>query len=488
MTSTSTRQADGTAPDGTAPDGTARVGTGRPRQPGPLDRPPGPVARRMNALVRTLAASWVADPRVAVGLAGAGLLLGMLLGATAPNAEAIGVRLPLTLLPSLREHVVLASILLYAAEILAGLGLAGMLWANSKGWRPDPRHVFLAATGVVAVMVCLTPVGSSDVGSYAAYGRIAAQGGNPYVTSPLAWGEQAYLDPVGMMWKNQPSVYGPVATLLQSFAAWVGGSDVSGTVLAWMVLNGVVFLGVGVLLLRTSDDPVRATLFWTANPVLILALVSGGHLDTLVAAAALGAIQVARTVRSAWGDVLVGVLVGLGSGVKVSAVLIGVGLAWPLLARRQWGRLARMGGAGALTLVLPYGFYGTSALGPLLHGLQLVTWPSPWRLVEVTGRALGVTEVTMMHGISVLWPVALLVVAWLVNQRIAADQPREVVAPFAMVFAWILVAPWVFAWYTAVAWVALSQVPRNRMTRWLTLVTVVLALFLSSGGHPMPVR
>jgi len=169
-------------------------------------------------------------------------------------------------------------------------------------------------------------------------------------------------------------------------------------------------------------------------------------------------------------------------------VLIGLGLAWPLVARRQWGRLARMSGAGLLTLVLQYWFYGTSALGPLLHGLQLVTWPSPWRLVELTGRAAGVSEATMMHGISLLWPVALLVVAWLLNQRISADQPREVVAPFVLVFAWILVAPWVFAWYTAVAWVALSQVPRNRMTRWLTLVTVVLALFLSSGGHPMPVR
>ena len=237
----------------------------RPGLPGPLDRPPGPVARRMNALVRTLAASWVADPRVAVSLAGAGVLLGMLLGATAPNAEAIGVHLPLSVLPSLSRHTVLASLMLYTAEILAGLGLAGMIWANSKGWRPNPRHLLAAATAVVAVMVCLTPVGSSDVASYAAYGRIAAQGGNPYVTSPLAWGEQSYLDPVGMMWKNQPSVYGPVATLLQSFAARVGGSDVATTVLAWMVLDGVVFLGVGLLLLRTSDDPVRARCSRTAR-------------------------------------------------------------------------------------------------------------------------------------------------------------------------------------------------------------------------------
>jgi hypothetical protein len=50
----------------------------------------------------------------------------------------------------------------------------------------------------------------------------------------------------------------------------------------------------------------------------------------------------------------------------------------------------------------------------------------------------------------------------------------------------VLVAPWVFAWYTAVAWAALAQVPRNRMTRWLAIVTVVLALCLSSGGQAAP--
>ena len=56
-------------------------------------------------------------------------------------------------------------------------------------------------------------------------------------------------------------------------------------------------------------------------------------------------------------------------------------------------------------------------------------------------------------------------------------------APFALTFAWILVAPWVFPWYTAIAWVALTQVPRNRMTRWLTIVTVLLALWHSGGGQ-----
>ena len=135
------------------------------------------------------------------------------------------------------------------------------------------------------------------------------------------------------------------------------------------------------------------------------------------------------------------------------------------------------------TLGLQYSSYGLGALKPLFGGLKLVTLPSPWRVFELAGQCAGVSHDPMVTIISCLWPVALLIVAWLIYQRISSDQPREVVAPFALTFAWILVAPWVFAWYTAVAWAALTQVPRNRMTRWLTIVTVFLALCLSSGGQ-----
>jgi hypothetical protein len=463
----------------------------RSRTHGPIAAPGlttsnGPIERFMSSLIRKLAWSRLADPKVAVSLSGAGLLLGILLGATAPNAETVPVRLPLsTLLPSLNQQHVLASLMLYTADILACLGLAGMLWAHSQGWRPNPRHLLLISAGIVALLVCLTPVGSSDTASYAAYGRIASLGGNPYITNPLAWlgAHSAYTRAVGTMWTNQSSVYGPLATIIQSFAASIGGPDVATTIWILMILNGIVFIGVGVLLLKTSDDPVRATLFWTANPVLILALVSGGHLDTLVAAAAICAIQVARRVTAVWGDVLVGVLIGLACGIKIYAVLIGIGLAWPLLRRHEWMRTARIAAVSLATLAVQYGFYGPDALKPVFGGLKLVTLPSPWRVFELSGLALGVDKTILTTIISCLWPVALFVVAWLIFRRISSDQPREVVAPFALTFAWILVAPWVFAWYTAVAWATLTQVPRNRMTRWLTIVTVVLALCLSSGGH-----
>jgi hypothetical protein len=447
----------------------------------------GPIERVMSTVIRKLSWSRLSDPKIAVTVSGVGLLLGMLVGAMAPNTETLPIRLPLSyLLPSLGNHTIIATVMLYSGDILACLGLAGMLWAHSQGWRPDPRHLLLVSAAIVVVMVSLTPVGSSDTASYAAYGRIASQGGNPYTTSPLAWGDHAYSYPVGTIWKQTPSVYGPVATVIQAFAAWIGGASAATTIWILMILNGIVFIGVGVLLLKTSDDPVRATLFWVANPVLIQQLVSGGHLDTFVAAAAICSIQVARRVSGKWGDVLIGVLIGLACGVKANAVLVGLGLAWPLLRRHEWMRTTRIAVVSLVTVALEYSYYGISSIKPLLNADKMVALPSPWRLFQILLEALGASPATTETAISFLWPIATLVIAWFIYRRISSDQPREIVAPFALTYAWILAAPWVLPWYTAIAWVTLTQVPRNRMTRWLASVTVVLALWRSSGGHGGP--
>ena len=464
-----------------------RPGTGVPVSGAP---PTGPIDRLMSLVIRKLAWSKLSDPKIAITVSGVGLLLGMLVGATAPNTATLPTRLPLSVLPSLAGDNVFTMVLLYAGDVFACLGLAGMLWAHSQGWRPQPRHLFMVSAVVVAVMVSLTPVGSSDTASYAAYGRIAAQGGNPYVTSPQAWlhlhpGYFPYYRLIGASWKAEPSVYGPFATAIQRFAASIGGADPATTIWILMILNGAVFLAVGWLLLKTSDDPVRATLFWTANPVIIQQLVSGGHMDTFVAAAAICAIQVARRVSGVWGDVLIGVLVGLGVGIKATAGLVAIGLAWPMLRRGEWLRVTRIAVVSLVVVGLQYSSYGVNALKPLFAGSKWVILPSPWRLVQALGDvSIGPGATTVVIGC--LWPVAMIVLAWLIYQRISSEQPREVVAPFALTFAWVLAAPWVFPWYTAIAWVALTQVPRNRMTRWLTIVTVLLAIWHSGGGQLAP--
>ena len=479
MTRVSTHSAD-------TPGSTGQLG--RFRTYDPLDRggSAGPIERVMSTLIRKLAWSQLSNPKVAVTVSGLGLLLGLLVGATAPNTETLKIELPLShLFPSLANYDAVAMALLYTGDVLACLGLAGMLWAHSQGWRPDPRRLLLVSSAIVAVMVCLTPVGSSDIASYAAYGRIAALGGNPYTHSPLAalGPHSPYTNTVGTVWRGQPSVYGPIATEIQAFAASIGGRNVSTTIWILMILTGAVFIGVGFLLLKTSDDPVRATLFWVANPVILQQLVSGGQLDTFVAAAALCAIQAARKVSGVRGDVLVGVLIAVACGIKISAVLIAIGLAFPLLRRGEWLRVTRITAVALATFAAEYSFWGLGALKATFDGLKWVIMPSPWRIFQMIAEALGASQHATTAIIGVLWPVALLVLAWVIYRRISSDQPREVVAPFALSFAWVLVAPWVFAWYTAMAWATLTLVPRNRMTRWLTIVTVFLALWLSNGGH-----
>src|SRR5690349_11463499 len=101
----------------------------------------------MSHLIRKLAWSKLSEPRVAIAVSAVGLLLGMVVGATAPNIETLGLpaKLPLSLLPSLQHQAVIATTMLYTGTVLACLGLAGMLWAHSQGWRPDPRRLLLAS-------------------------------------------------------------------------------------------------------------------------------------------------------------------------------------------------------------------------------------------------------------------------------------------------------------------------------------------------------
>jgi Glycosyltransferase family 87 len=469
-----------------------------PETPSGLTTPTGVIERLMSFTIRKLAWSRLSNPRVAVSVTGVGLLLAMIVGATAPNSQTIEwVWLPLTNLTSLvlhghhqqvlpGLHDLEASITLYAALVLACFGLGGMLWAHSQGWRPNPRRLFLASSVIVAIFACLTPVGSSDTASYAAYGRIASLGLNPYSASSMTWlnvhEHRTYYHVLVYEWKNQASVYGPVATWIQSFAARIGGPSYQTTIWVLMILNALVFLAVGLLLLKTSDDPIRATLFWTANPVLILELVAGGHFDTFVAATAIAAIQLARRTQGWWSDVLIGVLIGVGCGIKVTAALVALGLAWTMLRRREYLRVGRIALATLATVAAEYSYYGLGGLKPLFAGSQWVSLPSPWWIPWRIAEVAGVSKGALALPISILWITAMFLVAWLVYQRISADQPREVVAPFALSFAYILASPWVYAWYTALPWVALTQVPRNRMTRWLTIVTCVLAIWHSNGG------
>jgi hypothetical protein len=260
-----------------------------------------------------------------------------------------------------------------------------------------------------------------------------------------------------------------------------------------MIFNGIVFLGVGYFLLKTADDPIRATLMWTANPVLIQQLVAGGHLDTYAAAATVVGVQIARGGDRGWRYLAAGAAIGVACAFKINAGLVGAGLAWALVMRREWWNVLRLVIGGVGTVLAFYSVYGLHAFSQLLTASSLVATPSPWRAFQLATQGIfalfGHGDLGQSIGsaaTSVAWPILMVVVAVLIYRRISADQPAVVTVPFALCFAWIVVAPWSLPWYAALAWVILALLPRNPMTRWLTLVTVYLALMHSSGGGPAP--
>src|SRR5580692_1054229 len=154
--------------------------------------PGGRVEAAMGVIIRVLSHSPLARPLPAVILSALGLGGVAFVGlcATAPEASVATppVLLPLTSLARDlgARHLpdLAANVIMYVSITLCCLGLAMMLWANSRGWSPSPRKVFWTAVGAVAVLVNITPVGSGDVASYAAYGRIAALGHDPDTFAP----------------------------------------------------------------------------------------------------------------------------------------------------------------------------------------------------------------------------------------------------------------------------------------------------------------
>ena len=485
------------APSETAPAPSETAERSEPR----LAEPPltgGRVEALMGKLIRVLSHSRLARPLPAVLLSALGLagvaFNGLCATAPRPSVATPPVLLPLTKVAENlgARHLpdLLANLIMYVSIGLCCLGLAMMLWANSRGWSPSPRRVFLAAAATVAVVVSITPVGSGDVASYAAYGRIAALGHNPYTFTPAmlpGGGGNPYTAIVSPQWQGTASVYGPVATWMHLLAALIGGERPWLTIWVLMIMGGAAFLATGYVLLRTAENSVRAVLLWVANPLLIVELVMGGHLDVFLALAAIAAIVTARRCTRPWHDLVVGLLVGVTAGLKVNAAFVALAIAIPLIHDRAWARLARTAAVTGLTTFCLYFFtYGLTVLKPLRDASTMVISPTLWRLVQVTVQNYygNHAEHTVTTVFGLIWLPLMFLLAWYLYNRLSPDVPTVVAATCALTFAWMVVAPWQLPWYSSVAWVALALLPRNSLTRWLTIATGALALLHFNGGHP----
>jgi hypothetical protein len=145
------------------------------------------------------------------------------------------------------------------------------------------------------------PIGSLDVNSYAAIGRLAALGFDPYRATTGLLGD-SFSEAVDPLWRWTPTPYGPLQVQLLRGLSLIAGDGVGLSVLLIRAAAVLALVAALVLMLRVVRPTDRATvLVVTAlNPVVLIHVVSGAHLDVLVGLLALVVVGLARRGHHGW--------------------------------------------------------------------------------------------------------------------------------------------------------------------------------------------
>jgi hypothetical protein len=385
----------------------------------------------------------------------------------------------------------LVSAALAAAYLVGGVAVGLGLVAARRG-EPVPRRALQVAAALAVLAVLVPPIGSADHVNYAAYGRIAAAGGDPYVEAPVRWagGTDPVASAVEAPWTTTPSIYGPVATAVQALTSLVGGDGLRATVWSWQLVCLAAWLAVGGLLSRYRRDDARATWVWALNPVLGGVLLAGAHVDLLGAALGLGAVLLCGRRPLA-----AGALLGAAVGVKLTCALLGPAVLWALWRRgrrtgRPWWREAALGLAGAALVLVPAAVWaGPHQLDQLLRARRFVSLATPWRPL-VDGLTDPLPGDVVRAGVGVLTPLAVIVVAALLARALpAVDRPDPALdaaldaarAAVVLGAAYVLAAPYSLPWYDAVVWAPLGLVAASAVDGLLLVRLAAYALAYVPG-------
>jgi hypothetical protein len=408
-----------------------------------------------------------------------------------------------------------------AGVALSGSGLALCLLAARGGWRFRPRALLCAGALAAAAFAFMPPVGSADHLNYAAYGRMAVTGNDPYATTARS----LPADPVARAvqdWRDTPTVYGPIATAQQTFASLIGGTSVRLTVFVMSLTNVLAFLATGLLLYRSArGDPrreLRAALLWTANPLLLFELVGGAHNDVLAIAFAVAGLAVfalpdslrprPREERGPGRCLAAGVLIGAGAAVKINVAIAGGGPLLVLLAewwrtrgpaesgRASGGRaaavrVAALCGSAAAVTGLAYLAAGPHSFDQLSRASKSVSLATPWHLLAGAGGGLLVTvSRSAVQAGSVLLTVllAVLLLRALPRPQVhpladpVGDETFRVAAALAL--AWLFAAPYALPWYDGLGWATVALLGSSWFDGILLARTCVLALAYLPARDP----
>jgi hypothetical protein len=239
-------------------------------------------------------------------------------------------------------------------------------------------------------------------------------------------------------------------------------------IVSWLqVFTVAAFLAIGAITVRMAHgEPAtqaRAVLLTSLNPLLIWAIVAGGHNEALAVVFAVAGLFFLRR-----NPVLAGVGIGLAGCVKVTLVFYGIAMLWAY--RRDVKRLALLILGALIPFGVCYGLLAPKALFAALRNTGYVSsgswaaWVLGWLTQAFGGETAG-TIVTILSGVlMVLVAIALYqVLPWAGAAGIdpLAD-PRQdsltVAVRMALVLsaAWLLTAAYTLPWYDLIVWIPLA--------------------------------
>ncbi len=201
------------------------------------------------------------------------------------------------------------------------------------------RQVGSRAAAVISVTWSLPfaigpVIGSRDAYAYVAQGELARRGLDPSRAVVSQLGPGRLLDAVDPRWRDTRPPYGGVAVALQKAAAAAGHPTVSLVVLRLVALAAVALLIFTSARMVSLDRRASVIAAIGANPLVLVHLVAGAHLDAVAAALLVAGLALARGGGSArhWLGVMVCTLgamvklpVALGAGYLAICALLAAG-------------------------------------------------------------------------------------------------------------------------------------------------------------------
>ena len=391
----------------------------------------------------------------------------------------------------LHEWVVVPA--LWLGITVGAIGLLIAWRAVTAGWRPRIHRMFYLGVGLNLATAAVPPLTSADVLMYAAYGRLQRQGVDPYSITPAEIFRQTY-DPVLVWterpWQDTPSVYGPIASFTQWLANVLGGDSMHDVVFWLQLIHVTAFIVVCAVMVKLAHGDAalqtRSVLFTILNPLLVWAVVAGGHNEALTLVFAIVALWFMR--RSAF---VTGIFIGLAGAVKVSLVFYGLAMVWGY--RHDWRKVLQLGIGALLPIGILYGVFAPQALFAAGRNTGYVSGGSwaPWvdsalAWVLPGGVARSITGILGWTG--------MVVIAWMLSRVLpwkavpGATLPAErdpltiaVRTAVALCTAWLVTSPYTLAWYDLIVWAPLALLHRTRLDWLMALRGTALSVAYVTG-------